>query len=316
MEKPKLVWAPFRDYMGARYPEFDSFLGPNHGVFYTIIIRENKRRGMELDHHLTLYYRDYDEINSKSIHRTVEACHGLTVPYSFPGDYVVMCGRHSDPVEFFGDITLADFRHVQDYFSTYYDKTIRETPSGGSVLAVQINCALEQRLYARDTFASVAVDRDFMVTASALSPISKALGNSIRVCKLDSNELKREGERMDLSVEDDFRNPYADILLTDMDPISENWGKCIERSQFDGNVILLSQDRADLTVELVQTMAGYCLEILKPLFEKSMRGEISRQEVLSEISPEKMMWKSAEATQDNEELTPRRGFVAQIGSMI
>jgi hypothetical protein len=64
----------------------------------------------------------------------------------------------------FGDMTLADFRHVHDYFSTYADETIRETPSGGSVLAVQLNCALEQRLYARDTFTSVAVDRDFMTT--------------------------------------------------------------------------------------------------------------------------------------------------------
>lgn len=55
MERPKLVWVPFHDYLGIRYPVFDSFLGPNHGVLFTIIIRENKRRGMELDHYLTLF---------------------------------------------------------------------------------------------------------------------------------------------------------------------------------------------------------------------------------------------------------------------
>jgi hypothetical protein len=76
-------------------------------------------------------------------------------------------------------MTLADFRHILDYFSTYHDQTIRETPSGGSALVVQVNCALEQRLYARDAFISVAVDRDFIRTTNIISPLSEALGNSI-----------------------------------------------------------------------------------------------------------------------------------------
>lgn len=228
---------------------------------------------------------------------------------------MVMCGRHNDPVECFGDMTLADFRHILDYFSTSYDDTVRETPSGGSVLAVQINCALEQRLYARDVFASVAVDRDFIGTTIIISPLSEALGSSIEICKLNCDELKREAELMDIPLKEDFRNPYADVLLTDMDPISENWGKCAESPPLSGNVILSSDNGADLSVELAQKMTDYCLVFLKPLFEKSLRGEISRQEVLAEIVPEKIIeWKPSEASQDTEQFGPRRGFVARIGS--
>lgn len=314
MKSPKLVWAPFRNYLSTRYPVCDSFLGPNHGVLFRVFIKENKRRGMELDHYLTLYYRDYDEINSKSIHRAVQACHGLTVPYQFSGDYVAMCGRHSDPVEYSGDMTLADFRHILDYFSTSFDDTIRETHSGGSVLAVQINCALEQRLYARDVFTTVAVDRDFIGTTRVISPLSEALGKSVEICKLNCDELKREGGRMDIS-SDDLRNPYTDILLTNMDPTSENWGKFTESPSLCGNFILLSDNGADLSLKLAQKMAGYCLEVLKPLFEKALRGEISRQDVLAEIMSENMMkWKSLEDAQDNEQFGSRRGFVARIGS--
>jgi hypothetical protein len=92
---------------------------------------------------------------------------------------------------------------------------------------------------------------------------------------------------MDISLEEDFRNPYADILLTGMDPISENWGKCIEYSPFGGNAILLNDDRVDLSFELVQTITAYSLEVLKPLFEKSLKGGISRQDVLADILPER-----------------------------
>jgi hypothetical protein len=57
------------------------------------------------------------------------------------------------------------------------------------------------------------------------------------------------------------------------------------------------------------------MEVLKPLFEKSLRGEISRQDVLAEILPEKMMaWKPAEAFQETEQLGLQQGFVARIDS--
>jgi hypothetical protein len=118
MERPKLIWAPFVSRgWDFHYHVFDS--GPNHGVLFTPPFVENKRRGLDLDYYLTIYYRDYDEITSKSVHRTVEACHGLTVPCNIPGDYVAMSGRSTPPESEFRDMTLADFRHVLDYFSTY-----------------------------------------------------------------------------------------------------------------------------------------------------------------------------------------------------
>lgn len=47
-------------------------------------------------------------------------------------------------------------------------------------------------------------------------------------------------------------------------------------------------DRQNLDTELVEVMCWYCVEVLQPLFEKSRNGEVSRSEVLAEISKEKL----------------------------
>lgn len=238
----------------------------------------------------------------------------MTVPCNMRGDYVAMSGRAYDPGSEFRDMTLADFRHVLDYFSTYFDDTVRETPSGGSVLAVKISCPLEQALYGRDTFTSVAVDRDFPST-SGISALSEALGDPLRICALERADLERDMDSLDQVPENGWHNPYADILMTDIDPASKNWGKLGDFWHFDGSVILLRENRTDLDVEWARNMSGYCLEVLKPLLEKSVAGDVSPQDVLAEATLEKMMaWKPVETPRKVAETRPRRGFVARMGS--
>jgi hypothetical protein len=301
-------------------PYFDPYLDPNHGLYYTIPFAVNKRRGLELDHALTIYYRDWDEVTNKSVHATVEACPGMTVPYNMVGDYVVMSGQWATYTgtsdHEFVDMTLADFRHALDWFSTYFDETIRETPSGGSVLAVKVSCPLEQTISGRELFSTVAVDRDFPSTSS-VSSITRALGFPIRVCKLDQVDLERAIHSLDEESKKGGRtNPYARVLMTDIDVGSENWGKTQRHWDIDGSVLLQREDAEDLDIAWAKHISCYCLKVLRPLFERALSGEISRQEVMEETTPEKVIaWQPVDDSPGvAAEPRPQQGFVARIGS--
>ncbi|KAL3475987.1 hypothetical protein BJX99DRAFT_258881 [Aspergillus californicus] len=322
--RPRLIWAPsYSPEFGFHYPYFDPYLGPGNGLLHTIPFAVNKRRGLELDHWLTIWYCDYGEITNKSVLAAVEACHGMTVPCHMVGDYVVMSGQHALHTgtldHEFVDVTLADFRHTLDWFSTYFDTTIREISSGGCVFAVKISSPREQMLYGRELFTSVAVDRDFS-SNSDISPISQALGLPIRVCRLDPADFEPaietggdgtgEGER--------WTNLYARVLMTEIGLGSETWGTTRHEWDLDSSILLLQESREDMDLARAKEICCYCLEVLEPLLKRVLVGEISRQDVLREITFEKVRaWKPAEASDEGiSELRPRRGFVAHMGSAI
>ncbi|KAK1767784.1 hypothetical protein QBC33DRAFT_585819 [Phialemonium atrogriseum] len=271
-EKPKLVWAYFApgtlDY---HHPCFDSFLGPDHGVLFAIPIEENTRRGLHLDYYLSIYYRDYDEIVIKSVHRAVTACHGMTVPRKMVGDYVLLSGRPYPPASSYGDTTLADFRHALDYFSTYFDNTIYETPGAGSVGAVKVSCRLEEALHGRDTFTAVAVSRNFPNT-SGISDLSVALGDELRVCRLSRSELERNADLPDDALgSSGWHNPHSQAFMVDMDTSSDNWSKSKQYRDIDGSAILLREDGTDLDVQSAERICGYASRCLCPFSSSHWR---------------------------------------------
>ncbi|KAH1486893.1 hypothetical protein KXV92_003445 [Aspergillus fumigatus] len=70
---------------------------------------------------------------------------------------------------------------------------------------------------------------------------------------------------------------------------------------------------------MAKHMCFYCLEVLKPLFEKALSGEISRQDGLDEITLEKATaWKPIDAYTEvtAEQPRPQRGFVRRRGSSV
>ncbi|KAF4188964.1 hypothetical protein CNMCM7927_009634 [Aspergillus lentulus] len=301
---------------GFHFPSFDPYLGPKHGLLSTIPFVENKRRTLELDHPLTIYYRDYDTVINKSVHAAVEACPGMSTSYNMLGEYVVMSGQYGLKTgtadHAFKDMTLADFRHALDWFSTYFDDTVREIPSGGSsVLAVKVSSPLEQNSSGRNLFTSVAIDRDFPSTSN-VSPLSQALGLPIRVCQLDPRaDLTDEPSEEETS----WTNPYTQILMTEIDPESDNWGNTRRHVDIHGSVLLRRLDEEDLDLATAEHMCFYCLEVLKPLFDKALSGEVSRQDVLDEITLEKATeWKPIDAYTrvTGEQQRPQRGFVRRM----
>lgn len=292
IKEPKLVWAPIVSKMNEYYADFDSFLGPKHTVLFTLPVAENKVRGLTLDHQITIYYQDWVEPPAKtnqSIQHAVEACPGMRISYNLCGDYVAMSGRRGDPPSKYLDIDCADFRHILDFFSKYFDETIRETPSGGTVRAVKINCPLEQKLKGCEKFQSVMVDRDFS-SDSMVSDLSKILEDPMWICKLDRDELEDEATLLDELPENAWQNLNAEVLATNMNPRCDAWGMSVSSpGHFDGSVIIMREYGKDLDVEGVQHICAYFLEVLPPLFEKLLCGEISRGDVLAEIKREKIM---------------------------
>lgn len=317
--RPRLIWTPiYSSEPGFHYPYFDPYLGPNNGVLFTIPFDVNKRRGLGLSHWLTVWYRDYDTVTNKSVFTSVEACHGMTVPYNMVGDYVVTSGQRGAYTgslnHDFVDMTLADFRHALDWFSTYFDTTIREIPSGGSLLAVRISSPREQTIYGRELFSSVAVDREFPST-SDISYITETLGFRIRVCGLNPGDFERtvqvddEGKR--------WTNPYAQALMREIDLESDDWGKTPYMWDADNSILLLRENGEDMDLELAKAICGYCLEVLEPLFERALAREISRQDVLQEITPMKLRaWNPGHFSDKvATEPMPRRGYVVSLGSI-
>lgn len=316
-KEPVLVWAPIISRVDEFHADFDGFLGPSHAVLLTLPFNENKRRGLILDHQITIYYQDWDERpttkTNQSIQHAVEACQGMRVSYNLCGDYVAMSGRRGDPASEYLDIDCADFRHILDYFSTYFDETIRETPSGGSVRAVQINCPLEQKLKSREQFQSVVVDRDFPST-KLISGLSMALEDPMWICEINRDELKDGIALLDQLPEDPWRNLHAEILATDIDAESDSWGMPSRfHWRFDGSIIVMRRYGKDLDVEWVQHICAYYLEVLQPLFAMSLSGEISREDVLAEITCEKIMaWISVVTPGGLMDLGPQRAFVKSM----
>lgn len=315
-KEPELVWVPIISIMDEFHADFGGFLGPNHSVLFTLPFHENKRRGLILDHQITIYYQDWDERPPKtnqSIQHAVKACHGMRVPYNLCGDYVAMSGRRGDPSSEYLDIDCADFRHILDYFSTYFDETIRETPSGGSVRAVQISCPLEQKLKGCGQFQSVVVDRDFPST-KLISDLSMALEDPMWICEIDRDELSDGIKLLDELPEDPWRNLHAEALATDIDEKSDSWGMPLRSHwRFDGSIIVMRRHGKDLDVEWVQHICAYYLEVLRPLFAMSLSGEISREGVLAEVTREKIIaWISVKTPGDFTNLGPQRAFVKSL----
>jgi hypothetical protein len=284
-DRPRLVWVSFQNSEPTMYrPFFDHFLGSQHMLHWTIPFTTNKRRGVDLGYCITIYYPDYDENINKSLYRAVVACQGMTLPTPACGDLVAVCGSPLRSSREHSDMTLTDFRHTIDYFSTYFDDTIHEMPSAGSATALKISSPLERLLYGRETFSSVWVDKEF-VSTSFVSELSLALlGYNVRVCQVNETEMERQsGVEAEGSGWD---NPYAKVLTVDVDPSGESWGKV--RNWTKGSTILLRQDGQDLDTGLAEKMCRYCVDVLRPLFDKLLKGEVSRSTVLSEISQERM----------------------------
>ena len=293
LKRPRLVWVGVQKDSSLLVPYFDHFLGEHHGVLWTLIFSQNQRRRLSLGHDLTLCYNESAGIIGSPINKSVRAAAGISVPvpHEWCGPLVLLKGN---PAYSFGDVTLADFRHVLDYFVTYWNKTLREEPSSNTIWGVRINCYGEQILHGVDKFIRAAVDwnipEDFEV-----SLVSKLLNLPVKAAKIKTTDAWGQYPEWNYDMEDHGsptrpeHNPEAGALFVDVNLSSSGWGQIPNKwGENIGNVLLLRDDGEDMSLEEAEALCRYCTELLMPAFSQCLGSKMSRSEVLRYLTSEQL----------------------------
>ncbi len=217
----------------------------------------------------------------------------MTVPITLYGAYVVVHGPAYGTAAEHADMSLADYRHTLDFFSTYFDDTVRDMPTSNTVRVLKISSPLEYRLYGRETFSTVWVDRHFSGPTKFISGIASVLlGTNVWVCSMGETEMERQSREVDSEEGtcDDWENPFVEVLSRALDDdVWGRWGKVkAGSSELRRGAILMRNEGLDLDTELAELVCGYSAEVLKPLFRGFDRGDISSSAILAEISKERM----------------------------
>ncbi|MCJ1384572.1 hypothetical protein MMC17_007689 [Xylographa soralifera] len=297
-KQPRLVWIGLQKENSFLVPYFDHFLGENHGVLWTIILNQNQRRGVSLEYELTLYYNDSAGC-SLPVNKSVRAAAGISapVPHEWCGPLVLLKGT---PTFGFGDVTLVDYRHVLDYFVTYWDTNLHEEPSSNTVWGVKINCHGEKILHGAEKFIRVAVDLN-IPEQFEVSPVSKLVNLPVKAAKVKATDAWAEYPEWNYDPDDygssarPEHNPEAEALFLGLGDHTKRMGENI------GNMLLLRDDGEDMSLEEAETLCGFCTLVLMPTFSQCLRGEISRSEVHRYLTRERFDKFSSESQSKSEE---------------
>lgn len=221
-----------------------------------------------------------------------------TIHHKWSGPIVAM---RQLPNELYDDLTLADFRHIVDYFVAYNNSEVREdfnpkaSPSTNKTIrGVKICCFGEIKLHGADPFVPVEVPYVHPIRGhfeSSISPISKLLGKEIRLWKFPFDEPLLNPPGWDASMGPDS-NPDAAFLMVGVDPTKSDWGWAPLHWNLDiGNVLIVYDDKSDLVVEDLRLMCYFARIVLQPMFEDSMGGGLvsrTKEDVLRFITRENM----------------------------
>jgi len=213
---------PFPGRMHIEYnPKRDKALGPGiatwsfkkEGYCIELVIRE-------------AFLVDGSKLN-RSIMESVKT--SGTVHHRWSGPIVAM---RQLPIEFYEDITLADFRHIIDYFVTYNSSEVRETinpqalrTTPRAIRGVKICCFGEIKLHGTEPYVPIEVPYVHPICGvyeSAVSPISKILGRPLRLWKFRDIETWLDPPSWDANLCADS-NPDAAFLMMGADPKKDDW---------------------------------------------------------------------------------------------
>lgn len=290
-------------------------LGPGDPMIGSANIQRNVKRGRNLGfgiaewagqkqgYSIVLNFREAFLRDGSTINRSIQASVKTsgTVQHSWRGPVVALRDNWR---EFYEDITLADFRHVIDYFVTYNTTEVREIgnpldhsrTARTTIRGVKICCYGEIQLHGADPFVQVEVQEvhpiySWLSREEDISPISRLLGTPLRLWKFPdiTSWIDPPGWDDNLCAES---NQDAAFLMTQTDPKREDWGWTPFYWNIEiGNVLVVREDGSDLSVDELKLMCYFIRQRLRPMFEDALGlGSVSRtrQEVLNFIRRENM----------------------------
>lgn len=243
-------------------------------------VQLNKTRHRKRQDVLTVHIRSTGAIDGSALNQCVIAvAGGRCVNYCWPGPLLVLrtSGLTLGDSELV-DVDMVDFRDAVDLLCSYPDININTTEPEEvrEVQGVRINCQGEMELYGRPKYETVMVEKNNKVFTQPVTSISQCLG--LPVTALRCSVYKAT---------DGYDRTNEEVVFLHMNaiPSSERWGWASAEWQLPtGNVIVVRDDRKPMEKEHVEAMCRYCLDVLTPLFEKSMEMLIPRKVVLEKLT--------------------------------
>ena len=311
-DKPRLEWVKCEmqnDELDGPWEKthFGSLMGSGDPLLDRHFITRNARRVYDLANAINVVCRDAFSKDGSKRNRSLLGSLGHSESLPFPWRGPIVClSTFGWPHTGYGfirheDITLADFRHILDYFATYNDDSVyeREGQSKGhdSVWGVRVNCSGEQLLHGVDEFVRVEVPsrhpahpaRKYVNSLDCeTSSISKLVGLPIRGFRMpfEHNYDQATGEHPGMT----DSNVAAMALFKEANITSDRWGfGPMLWNLALGNILLVRDDEEDLDVKEAQLLSVFCQEKVSPMFEDTWGAgfvERTRQEVVDFITPE------------------------------
>ncbi|TFK70049.1 hypothetical protein BDN72DRAFT_839478 [Pluteus cervinus] len=218
---------------------------------------------------------------------------GMT-PHSWRGPIMTMRQNAHiyDHPNKYEDITLEDFRDIVDYFVMYCRGDPMDVPQEPpkKIKGVKLNCHGDMKAYDVPQFTSVDVPNEHPGFHAELSQLSRDLGLPLRLYKYAADPRWRS---IDETSTPPSRNEIAANLMVELDPEVPQWGTIpLPKWQKDSkinSVLLVRDDRKDLTVQQAEALCTYCESKIIPAIRGSLDnpGSMARSEVMQLITPAK-----------------------------
>ncbi|KAL9595102.1 MAG: hypothetical protein Q9219_006645 [cf. Caloplaca sp. 3 TL-2023] len=207
---------------------------------------------------------------------------------NWTGPIVVQKSMDVDPADWYGDVTMTDFRNVVDFFMEYrgpvaYEETY---PLKHKAKGVKVNCYGDIRRLGRK-FVDVEVPKDHPVFLANPSPMSELVGMPVKARKYPFDKY---WDTMPYQGCLPWSNGTAAFLHLRTDPVRANgWGWAPAYWQNSvGNMLVVRADKKDITPAEVETLCDFCQFKMQPLFHNTHEAEdfeAATRTVLSFLTP-------------------------------
>ncbi|KAI9787400.1 MAG: hypothetical protein M1816_007533 [Peltula sp. TS41687] len=168
-----------------------------------------------------------------------------------------------------------------------FKKTLEaKLKSGKRIKGVRISCKGDQQILRAKQYISVDVPADHPIFSSSDPPpdISQLISLPILVSKYPPDRAWK-----DLGKASMYDNVSATFLNLNADPDNHHWFGWAgpEWQNNVGSVLVVRQDGKDLTIQHVDALCEFCRFRMQPIFEASIEGKKTKEEIMSCLSREK-----------------------------
>ena len=198
-------------------------------------------------------------------------------------------GLGQDGFIVYEDVTLADFRHIVDWFASYNDRSeldnkatvqgfteLSEHYTKATVQGVKTTCVGERKVSRNPMpWIAVTIPQDHPIFKQKTpTQISRLIELPVLVKKYPPDPAWKDYRHS-------YDNVYATFLHVDANPKSQEWEWAPDEWQsYVGSVVVVRQDQKDLTTLHAEALCDFCYNYMQLKFEASLEGRMTRDKVM------------------------------------